>query len=287
MNRAIMLTALLLLPMMSAAAQEGSDIPPPPPPDCDWEWYYNSPWGLATQPGHDVVESGWNCRNNQPMIDYIWRELDFLEIPWTTSPNNGFSDPCDARPPIGRAINAAVLLGYSGSRNPNCDFDVSNALNWALCWAASRYAEFSTTCSAIPSNRPLATTYSNPIFGDSTTVWVTGLYEQEVVELAGTLFHEARHYDCNHNAGSDCVRGSSCDESWADGCPWPEDGDGANRYQVTWLAWYANHGIRGTVALKEFGIIRANEVLSSGFHRDPCFRLAFDGTPIDARISGC
>jgi hypothetical protein len=233
------------------------------------------------------IAASWACRDpaNQPIIDHIWREMDFAW--WTIDANNGFNDPCNPTFPVGRAITASMLMGYSGNGNPTCDTKDRNILNWALCWAGSRYDELTTSC--VTASDAFATTYSLPL-GSHTSLWPAGIYAQTIEGLSGTIMHEARHWDCGHNGGdgaTDCVRGRSCDDSWGDGCPWPKNGAGANRYNIVWLGWYANQGTRGSITLKEGAVVRANEIVSDGFTHVPCFRLGNNGTPMDIKTPGC
>lgn len=276
---------LLVLLLCNGALAQSPDTPTiSEPSTCDWASWYNSPQGMATQGGYLDVASTWDC-SNSPATGWIWANLDFNFF-GTQFANSGDTDPCNPRYPIGRAIHAAVLLGYSGSTNqPTCDLGGGNVLDWALCFSASRYANLEASCYG--SNTAFATTMISPL-GDYTVVYPGAMYEQEVDRFSSTLFHESRHFDCLHNANDgDCPRGASCDESWGDGCPWPSDRPGANRYQASWLSWYASHGTRGTTALRTDAAIRGNEILSAGFHHDPCIRLAPDGTGMDVKMPGC
>lgn len=263
----------------SGADAQSEGVPEPEP--CDFATWFNSPGGVATQPSHDEITGTWDCNADQPVIDYIWRGFNVTYV--ATGANHGFEDPCNPVPPVGRTLNAALLLGYSHSNSPNCDVSQNNILDWALCFSASRITETNLSCGA---GTAFATTVINP-FSSKVIFWPQGLYHQDVAGLAATMIHEARHWDCSHNGGSDCERGKSCDDNWEDGCPWPNNGHGANRFQVAWLAWYANQGIRGGTPLKKAASVRANEILGSAFTNVPCFTLASDGTPMRVQGPGC
>lgn len=284
MIRVLTVSAFTLVSSVALAQGEITLLTPAEQPPCDWSQYYGSPNGLSTQAGHNEIASGWACQQDQPVIDYIWDGLDFTAW-WAMGVNQGFYDPCNPTYPIGRALTASMLMGYSGPSNPpTCNVKDPNMLNWALCWAASRYDELSTDC--YTTSDALAITNSD-LSGTVTWLMPAAMYSQEIPHLAGTIMHEARHWDCGHNGGSDCPRRRSCDEKWSEGCPWPQTGHGANRYQVVWLSWYANQGTRGSSTLKQAAVARAVEILEDGFTNVPCFTVALDGTPMDVTRPGC
>src|SRR5215211_8238082 len=86
-------------------------------------------------------------------------------------------------------------------------------------------------------------------------------YNENVVERAATILHEARHADwCGHNGndGSNkCpARSDSCDESFENGCKGvgSPSGRGATGYQALWLWWFTvdADSITGTPVRKAF-----------------------------------
>src|SRR5215216_3148597 len=107
-------------------------------------------------------------------------------------------------------------------------------------------------------------------------------YNENVVERAATILHEARHADwCGHNGndGSNkCPAASdSCDEEYLDGCSGigSPSGRGADGYQVLWLWWYAFEAdaIHSSSTMKAWARDEANRILNTMLDVNPCFNI--------------
>lgn len=83
---------------------------------------------------------------------------------------------------------------------------------------------------------------------------------------AGTLIHEARHAaGVRHDRRPD-------DSTWSY--------NGAWRFQVSWLGWFALKCPNTTAAMKQVAVDRANVILNVNFRTDPGFRLSPTGVKI-------
>ena len=216
----------------------------------------------------DMVASGdvhymdlWRCE--QRFIDFFWDAYDFSKSDWDEG--FGYDDPCNNEQALARTFNALYALHYShpdpalskGDRN-------GPILRWGGSYAWSHIDELDARCG---DGTAYAYTRWGPIIDNYTNLYLSFFYELSVPERAGTILHEARHADGKgHDAGSNCLRGRSCDSSW--------DYNGANRYQVTWLWWYRAAGVNTTEALKIRARDRGNAILREGFTTDPGFVIS-------------
>ena len=79
------------------------------------------------------------------------------------------------------------------------------------------------------------------------------------VSSASSLVHEARHADGKgHDSGNN-------DSSW--------DYNGAWRWQVAWLAWFAVDGQSTSTAMKNQARQRANNIINNNFDTHPGFNV--------------
>jgi hypothetical protein len=218
--------------------------------------------------------SGWKC--SQPFIDYWWSAYDFDVGDWDAE--WGYSAPCDNAKPLARTFNSLYSLGYSSTGTPSCNTSQSNMSLWAMCWSASWIDELDGGCTT--SSGAAADTVNDPFAADHyTTLYKPFFYGAMTSTRGGAIAHEARHAqeNCDHNGGTTCKRGSSCDFSWGNGC----GGDarqGSNTYEVVYLSWYLSTAWRTTQALKDAAFLQANDVLGRGYTFDPCFRLSSNGS---------
>jgi hypothetical protein len=214
---------------------------------------------------------GWQCQ--QKFIDYWWNAFDFDKGDWDSG--FGYEAPCDNQRPLARMFNSLYALGYSTINEPHCNSSVSNITHWAMCWSASKLDEVDGRCGSGTTEGTLARTVRG--LDHYTEFYWPFFYGLDVSARAGTVFHEARHASgCGHNGGSSCKRGKSCDKAWGDGCR-EYRGQGANQFQVNYLAWYANSAWRTTPALRSSAVARANVVLANGYVTDPCIRISSTG----------
>jgi hypothetical protein len=222
--------------------------------------------------------SGWGC--GQTFINDMWSRFDFDKGDWDSG--FGYEDPCNNARPLARTFNALQLLAYGLTGSPTCSTSSPNVLNWAYCWAGNQIDELDGRCgSGSATSGKRAHTQHGPIVDNYTELYWPFFYGETVVQRAGTLFHEARHASgCGHNGGTGCPRGASCDRGWSDGCEFQWSGAGANRYQVSYLSWFASTAVWTTSAVKASAVSEANSVLRRGFNTDPCFRLDSNGGPV-------
>jgi hypothetical protein len=90
---------------------------------------------------------------------------------------------------------------------------------------------------------------------------MTFFYGRAVSERAGTLVHESRHAGGKeHDAGNK-------DSSW--------EYNGAWRWQVCWLSWFAGAAepTRSTAAMRTVARQRGNIILTSEFTTPPGFTI--------------
>ena len=218
--------------------------------------------------------SGWQC--SQSFINYWWSAFDFDEGDWDDG--FGYEAPCDNARPLARTFNGLYSLGYSSTGNPSCSTSQSNVTLWAQCWSASQIDELDGRCGSGTRNTGAAASTLNDGLDHWTQLKWPFFYGMRISVRGGAIFHEARHaWGCDHNGGTSCPRGASCDFTFTNGC----DGDtikGSNSYEVSYLAWYLNTAWRTTQALKDSALVRANVVLQRAYIFDPCFRLSENGT---------
>jgi len=229
-----------------------------------------------------VMMSNW-CRD--VWIDFFREAYSFDEEDW----NDGFgwSVPCDLHRPQARIFQAIELLHFSSPNEPQFTDDFSgNFLRWAGNYAIDSFDELDGRCS---NGTFHAYTWWGTI-DDTAEFYMRFFYNENVVQRAGTLVHEARHAGgwCGHNGndGSNpCPSGSeSCDEKLNDGCTgiFSDSGKGANGYQVLWLWWYtfeadAQHSDPVKKALARDD---ANRIIDNMFDVNPCFHITQNGDKI-------
>jgi len=229
----------------------------------------------------DTVEDRTSNWCWQGWVDYYWNAYAFSK---SNVLNEGWHDPCNVNLPLGRFFNAIDLVNYAAPDFAvNLDDFGGSFLRWAGNYTIREIDELKRGCFG-SSSTIRATTDWGPIIDEKTTFWHPA-FEENVIERASTLVHEARHASwCGHNGGG-CVAGASCDDSWLDGCSFPGSGRGANGYQVLWLWWYAvgAQPALTNARMRAFAIDHANTKLDRSFDDDPCFRLDSNGN----RVSTC
>lgn len=255
----VALGLLLLMSVGFAESAVAEDCNPRQPADLGDDYY--------------MCDNGWQCQ--QQYVDYWWSAFDF-DSTWTNT--FGYNDHCNNAKALARTFNALYALGYSSTNSPSCNRSLSNVSQWSMCYAAEEINKLKADLGN--SDSPYARTS-----GRTVTLY-SYFWGQSVPARAGTIFHEARHADgCNHNASdSSCVRRESCDKSWENGCPAAGNDSGANRYQVTFLNWYALTAFRITPALRQSAVNRANEIIDTGYRDVPCFDINSQGAVVS---NGC
>lgn len=220
-------------------------------------------------------QPGWAC--NPTFGDYWWDAFNFNDDYWDDG--FGIENGCDTSRPLARTLNAMYALGYSTTATPTCSTSSGNVTLWAMCWSADKIKQTRAGCgSGTVSGTPGKTVrgvtnytiYYSPFF-----------FGMTVSQRAAVIFHEARHADgCGHN-GESCDGGSSCDESWEDGCPALGNQTGANKYLVLYAQWYANTAVKTTSALKTDVVLYANHVLQNYYDSTPQFLIGSNGVAYD------
>ena len=138
-----------------------------------------------------------------------------------------------------------------------------------------------------------AYTAYGPIIDNYTELYMPFFYNENVLQKAGTLMHEARHADwCGHSGnswlqlvGKGCISGStSCDKSFEDGCSGvgSPSGKGANGVQALWLWWFTfdADNFHGTNPLRDMARDEANRILDTMFDEAPCFNITRNGAKV-------
>ncbi len=237
----------------------------------------------STEPA--VQRSFW-C--TEPWIDFYWDAYDFDKEDWDD--DFGYEASCDLRRPLARTFQAIQLVNYASPDEAIETDDFSgNFLRWAGNYTIRELDELDGRCEDGVSH---AYTRWGTIIDNYTNLYMKFFYDENVVERAATLVHEARHADwCGHN-GNDgtnpCpAKDIACDEKYKDGCEGTgsPSGRGARGYEVLWLWWYAVEADadHSSTTMKDFARDTANVVLNTMFDVDPCFNITSNG----AKVTTC
>jgi hypothetical protein len=187
----------------------------------------------------------------QAFIDWAWDAFDFDHDDWDDG--FGYEAVCDNRLPLSRTMSGIWCLTYSAPDYTNESYD-SNILQWGCRFARNAIDELDGRCGS----GAIAWTQWGPFVDDKTELYLA-YFAQGVSLRAGTLVHEARHADGKgHDSGSN-------DSSWGY--------NGAWRWQVCWLAWFAFAGTRTSTAMKTMARQRANNIINSNFDTHPGFNV--------------
>jgi hypothetical protein len=223
------------------------------------------------------TNNGWGCQ--QQFIDYWWNAYDFDEGDWDNG--MGYSDPCNNNLPLARTFNGMWHLGYVGTNTPNCDTTALNKTLWAQCWTAAATDEVDSDC--YTGATATAKSCQDCDWEDCRTILHKPFfYSQNPARRAATLFHEARHTrngGCGHN-GESCARGSSCEESYTNGCEESWAGGlqkGANSYEVIYIESYVFFGWRTTTPMKNNMVSAGNDLFSRAYDTVPCKSMLSNG----------
>lgn len=189
----------------------------------------------------------------QPFVDWAWDAFDFDHDDWDDG--FGYEAVCDNTQPLGRTMEGIWCLTYSSPNFPSESYD-SNILEWGCRFARNHIDELDGRCG---DGSAFATTYWGPFTDDRTQLNLLFFYGEGVSLRAGTILHESRHADgVGHDSGNN-------DSSW--------DYNGAWRWQVCWLAWFAHEGVNTSVAMQTQATQRANNILNSNFDVNPGFNV--------------
>ncbi len=189
---------------------------------------------------------------NQPFISWAWDAFDFDKDDWDDG--FGYEEVCNNRRPLSRTMSGIWCLTYSAENYQNESYD-SNILQWGCRFARNAIDELDGRCG---DGSAIAWSTWGPFVNDRTELYL-GYFAQGVSLRAGTLVHEARHADGRgHDAGNN-------DSSWGY--------NGAWRWHVCWLAWFAAAGTRTSAAMKTAARQRANNIINTRFVQHPGFNV--------------
>ncbi len=206
----------------------------------------------------------------EAFIEWVRGHYPFSAVDWNTG--WGWDTPTDFRYAFGRTLNAIWCLEYS-SPTPSEDIDPDRRiLDWAGRFARENFGGLQARCGDDWLNGDGTCAHFQgtdartgpPVFGDWTDLYMPFFYCSEVPKRAGILIHEARHAS---GVGHD---DNGFDSSW--------EYNGAWRWNVCWLAWYANACQNTNAPLKQLAVDRANVILGRDFTTDPGFRLDSTGS---------
>ena len=237
----------------------------------------------TTRDTEPAVQMGFWC--SQPWVDFYWDAYDFDKGDWDDG--FGWHAACDLRKPLARTFQAIQLVNYaSPNEATNTDDFSGNFLRWAGNYTIREIDELDARCG---DGTKRAYTKWGIIIDNYTKLYIPFFYNENVVERAATLVHEARHADwCGHNGndGSNkcSARSNSCDEKYRDGCSGigSPSGRGAVGYQILWLWWYAFEADaqHSNPTMKDFARDEANRLLNTMLDVDPCFNITSTGAKV-------
>lgn len=188
----------------------------------------------------------------QPFVDWAWEAFDFDKGDWDDG--FGYDQVCDNTRPLCRTLSGIWCLTYSSPNFPSESYS-SNILEWGCRFARNAIDELDARCG---SGAFIAYTWWG-LQDNRTELYLTYFYGWGVSMRAGTLIHEARHADGKgHDSGNN-------DSSWGY--------NGAWRWEVCWLAWFAFEGRDTSAAMKTQARQRANNIINSNFDTHPGFNV--------------
>jgi hypothetical protein len=189
----------------------------------------------------------------QPFIDWAWNAFDFDQGDWDDG--FGYDNVCNNTQPLSRALSGIWCLTYSSPNFPRESYN-SNILEWGCRFARNHIDELDARCG---SGSAFARTQWGAFADDWTQLYLPFFYSQGVSRRAGTILHESRHADGKgHDSGNN-------DSSWGY--------NGAWRWHVAWLAWFAFEGQHASAAMKTQATQRANNILNNNFDTHPGFNV--------------
>ena len=202
----------------------------------------------ALEGSFDDVLAPHACNNS--FIQQAWDWYDFRKSYWDDG--FGFHKPCDIQEPLARTLNSMYLMKV--------------ATWWWYNWSSDEIDDLRARCyKKSGAVSILGSTFTGQ--EDRTELYIPFFYGIDAVVRAGTLAHEARHYESGHWAlpGTICPRKFSCDGWW---------GPGANTYEVKYLrALVCSPSDLVGPIMRLKAEAQANWVLESGFVEAPPFAL--------------
>jgi hypothetical protein len=217
-----------------------------------------TPTSQDLQSSGDVFYGGQGGQGSQSasFINWALTTLGFFrQHDWDYGYGWGASG--DLRLPLARTLAAVWCLHWSAAvpeRDEGGNLDI---LHWGRRYFRTWIAGLRAGCHG-PKNAVAQT--PRGVRGP-TDLFLRFFYDRSVPERAGTLLHEARHAG---GVAHDGAHGK--DVSW--------NSNGAWRWHVCWLAWYAKHGVRTSKPLQDLARTQANIILGSKFETKPGFSVA-------------
>lgn len=188
----------------------------------------------------------------QAFIDWAWDAFDFDKGDWDDG--FGYDAVCDNNLPLSRTLSGIWCLTYSAQDYQNESYS-SNILQWGCRFARGALDELDARCGDGSYDAYTWWGWQD----NKTELYLGYFYSEPVAARAGTLVHEARHADGKgHDDGNK-------DSSWGY--------NGAWRWDVCWLAWFAYAGTRTSAAMKTLATQRANNLINSRFTTHPGFNV--------------
>ncbi|MFN0176304.1 MAG: hypothetical protein ACKVU0_16785 [Saprospiraceae bacterium] len=200
---------------------------------------------------------------NQEFVDFVWVQFEIHIGDWDGG--LGVEAPCNVNLPFARALNTLYLMAYSSddyARNMS-DFS-GNALRWAFPYCAIHAEELDAACG---NGTAFATRFSDHgIFQNGRIeLYLPFFYQMDVPSRAGTILHETHHKFKDHNGGTACPWGNTCDSDW--------NFQGTNMYETLYLWWFGVAGTRTTEAIRRLALNQARVWHNNRFVVNPGFSI--------------
>jgi hypothetical protein len=162
----------------------------------------------------------------------------------------GFSDACNPDTPLNRTFRALELLQIS--KDPSYG---NVALNTAYDNSVKWTKHLRPGC-AYNKNDTAAGMHANKI-----TYLYLQIFQTDIIRLASTIVHEARHTVKSHNGGTGCPARASCDKTY--------EYDGANAHELRYAWWYGVSSNNSTNFTRQFALDQARITQDLGFNKRP------------------
>jgi hypothetical protein len=184
----------------------------------------------------------------QKLIDNHWKNFGMEKKYWDGG--WGFHDACNNTTPLNRTLRSLELLKISKN---SAHGEV--VLNYAYDESRKAIKKLRVGCAKNAENRARASARSGTVYLYQT------IFSDNVVGIAGTLLHEARHRKKGHNGGDKCPRKLSCDKNWSY--------SGANAWQVNYLWWYGVHSKNSQKFMRQLALNKAKNLHDRAFVTNP------------------
>jgi hypothetical protein len=230
--------------------------------------YYSVNNAYLRQSG-DSTLSRFTCW--QAYVSWAWRAYGFRKQYWDDG--FGFHDVCNPSKALGRMMNAIYVLTYADSWRPAAHGDRSGSvLRWGQAYAFEHVDETHMRCdlggamadfSGSRMRWSMVGVYGG--FNGDIGAYQAGGWDDSAALRSAIVLHEARHADKGHDGGTRCPLGGSCDSSWGY--------NGANRWELAWLWWYAFAGGIGNPAQSDLALSMAATLRDEFFVTAPAHHL--------------